>query len=180
MHIDVYFTCVFICAHAHTFMYAQCICVYIFCPWMYAHMYMLVYLWAGNPLLISPGEEFPAGKPSLPPLAGAQYRASPTPPRKHFWGLRQSRGPTSPGPASCCRRKEKDPKPGTAPPSLSMPGVPADTQTQVGPGHPGTAVGWKYSLLGGQGKGKERKPFFPCFSLSLFGKDFKHQDLRAI
>lgn len=163
-HIDVYFICVFTCAYAHTFMYAQCICVYIFCTWMYAHMYMLVYLWAGNPLLISPGGEFPAGKPSLPP-SWSTVPGQPHPPEKALLGA-EAEPRTSPGPASCCRRKEKDPKPGTAPPSMFLPGVPADTQ--VGPGHPGTAIGWKYSLLGGQGKERSESLFSLLFFVSVW------------
>lgn len=132
-------------------------------------MYMLVYLWAQNPQLIIPREEFPARKPSLPP-AGAKGRAgAPLPPAEEALSGAEAEPRTSPGPASCCRRNEEAPNPSTASPEPVLAGcLRRHADTGGSRTLPRTAIRWKYSLLGGQGKGKESKPSFLLFFVSIW------------
>lgn len=74
---------------------------------MYACMYMLVYLWAQNPQLIIPREEFLAQKTSLPP-AEANCCAGPGPtclPHKEALSGAEADPRTSPG---ACQLLQKE------------------------------------------------------------------------
>lgn len=83
---------------------------------MYASMYVLVYLWAQNAQLIVPWEEFPSPNPRFS-RDGAKCHDGlcPAPTKEALLGA-EAEPRTSPGPASCCGRNEKDPNPSTASP----------------------------------------------------------------
>lgn len=138
-------------------------------------MYMLVYLWAQNPRLITPREELPARKPMLP-AAGAKCRAGPCPPHPYrrgstFWGCGRARDLTR-----TCQPLQEEGE-GLRPraqlhPSLFLLGVHADTQTQVGPGH-SHARPSRGNTPSAEGRGRERngkRAFFSAFLCLCLGK----------
>lgn len=160
--------CVHMCVCTHIYVRTACLCVYIL------YMDVCAYVYAGIPMGRKSSVNYPWGgissRETQSPPAGAQFRASPTPLRKHFWGLRQSPGPRLDLPAAAGGRR-KTPSRALLPPACScrvfLRGhrhrwVP-DTQAQPSDG----------STPSSEGRGRERKgtkAFFPAFLCLCLGK----------
>lgn len=105
--VSVYFVGVLAHVYTHLCIYVctVCLCTYSL------YIDVCMYVHAGTPLGTKSSLNCPSGGVSSPETHGWREESPAPPAAKALPGLR-----CSPGPVSCCRRRERDPKWSTAPP----------------------------------------------------------------
>lgn len=150
--------------HTHLSIYLGTVCMCTYSLYMDGSMYV----YAGIPLGTKSSLNYPSGGVSNPESHGWRKVSPASPAAKAVPGLRGS-----PGPVSCCRRREGDPKWSTAPPEAIL----AECSHRHRWLRDAPAHSHHTARVPPRREG-ERKQAFPPFFF-VIGKDFKREVLRA-